>query len=80
MNEPRFNVGDMIELVPQNFFHDWYSGTGIILSIENRNYHVLIFELIKINRKRLVEYNMGQQYIDFPIQETDECGYFKLIY
>lgn len=79
MNEPRFNVGDMIELVSQNFFHDWYSGTGIILSIENKNYYVLIFELIKINRKRLVEYNMGQQYLDFPIQETDECGYFKLI-
>lgn len=80
MIEPRFDVGDMIELVPQNFFHDWYSGTGIILSIENNNYHVLIFELVKTNRKRLVEFNMGQQYLDFPVQEADECGYFKLLY
>lgn len=79
MAEPRFNIGDLIELVPQNFFHDWYSGTGIILSIEDGNYFVLVFELIKTSPKRLVEYNMGKQYVNFSVREADEYGYFKLL-
>ena len=80
MSEHRFDVGDLIELVPENFFHDWYQGKGLILSVEDHKYKVLIFELIKISKKRLVEINMGQQTVDFPIKEADECGYFKLLY
>lgn len=80
MTEPRFSVGDMIELVPQNFFHDWYQGTGLILSVDDNKYTVLVFELVKISRKRLTNMNLGQQRIEFPIQEADECGYFKLVY
>lgn len=77
--EPRFDVGDMIELVPENFPDDWYEGIGIILQIENGKYSVHIFSLVKTSRKRMTTYVLGEKRMQFPVIEADENGYFKLL-
>ena len=77
--ESRFDVGDMIELVPENFPDDWYEGIGIILQIENGKYSVHIFSLVKTSRKRMTTYVLGEKRMEFPVVEADENGYFKLL-
>ena len=77
MQQTRFKIGDMIQLVPENFFGDWYQGTGLIVDIENGDYVVMMFDLKKTSRKRLVEIELGHQTTRFKVVEADQYGYFK---
>lgn len=76
---PRFEVGDIIELIPENFMDDWYEGKGMIVSTEDNIYTVHMFNLVKTSRKRLTRMELGEHRLEFIITEADEHGYFKRI-
>jgi hypothetical protein len=77
--DSRFDVGDIIELIPENFPDDWYEGIGLILDIVDGNYYVHIYSLVKTSRKKLTVIMLGEQRMHFPVNEADENGYFRLL-
>lgn len=76
--QAKFDVGDMIELVPEAFPDDWYEGIGLIMSLEDNQYTVLIFSLVKTSRRQLSTYVLGQTTLRLSIDKADESGYFKM--
>lgn len=78
MVEPKFDVGDMIELIPSSFQDDWLEGTGLIIDIADNQYVIEMFNLSKTMRKNLSTIVFGQSRLQLPVDKADERGYFKL--
>jgi hypothetical protein len=79
MSEPKYDVGDMVELDSSSFEDDMYEGTGLIVKIENSVYNILVFSLKKISRKNLSTVVLGQRTIKLPVEIADEKGYLRPI-
>ncbi len=77
--EPKFDVGDLIELIPSAFDGDWMEGKGLIVGIEDNNYIIEMFVLSKTMRKNLALIDFGPSRLNLPVDKADEKGYFKEI-
>ena len=79
MVDPKYDVGEMVELVPDAFEDNLYEGKGLILSCEDGIYLLQMFEFRKISRKNFSVVDLGPQRIRLLIDKADEKGYFKII-
>lgn len=81
--EPRWKVGDIVEFIPGNYLHEgyntrfWLEGVGIIFGIEDGQYIIQAYHLVKTSAKNLATYDIGSQIIRLPIVETDKAECFR---
>lgn len=84
-HQPQWNIGDIVEFVPGNYLHVgyntkfWLEGVGIIFGIDNGQYIIQAYNLVKTSAKNLSTYDIGSKIIRLPIEETDKAQCFKLL-
>lgn len=79
----KWNVGDIVEFIPGNYLHEgyntrhWLEGAGIILAIEDGNYVIQTYNLVKTSAKNLSTYDIGSTIIKLPAKECDKADCFR---
>lgn len=83
--EPKWKIGDVVEFVPGNYLHEgyntrfWLEGVGIIFGVDDKEYLIQTYNLVKTSAKNLSTYDIGSQLIRLPILETDRAECFRLL-
>jgi len=83
MYEAKWKAGDLIEFIPGNHLHHgyntryWIEGAGIILAVEDEQYTIHVFNLIKTSAKNLSTYDIGSTMIKLPAKECDLNNCFR---
>ena len=75
----KYDVGDIVEFIPQNCPYDIFEGTGIILDSSNGKYFIKFYTLTKYNSKRLYSVELEPQSIEIDIDFANNNELFKIL-
>lgn len=74
---PKWNIGDVVELKNCHVTNAWFAGAGLIVAIEEDCYHLMAFHLTKTTEKNFAEFQLNPQIYKFPVQLCDSQDCFK---
>ena len=75
----KYNIGDIVELIPGNCPNGWFEGTGVILGENDNKYQILFSEFSKTDNKKLYTTYYGSIFYQFDIEMANENEIFKIL-